>query len=153
VLLPGRASGSVVVTMALAQSPVLRQTSAKKLVNTSDGQTCFPTLVRPRASRRLCTGLVIQLMRGSRRTYIIICHRNHNRCWKQTYSFVARIHKNNLEILVNTVLVHPVRVQDPQISAAPSNAFLRGTPETALGFQVVDTLTDRLAVGGTWGVD
>jgi hypothetical protein len=63
---------------------------------------------------------------------------------------VARIHEDNLEILVNTVLIHPVRIQDSQVSTAPSNTFLGGTPETALRLQVVDTLADRLAVSSTW---
>jgi len=65
---------------------------------------------------------------------------------------VARIHKDNLIIFVNTVLVDPVRVQDSQVSTAPSNTFLGGTPETALELQVVDTLTNGLAVGSTYGI-
>jgi len=68
------------------------------------------------------------------------------------YSFVARVHKDNLIILVNTVLVDPVRVQDSQVSTTPSNTFLGGTPETALELQVVDTLTNGLAVGSTYGI-
>jgi hypothetical protein len=65
---------------------------------------------------------------------------------------VARIHKDNLEILVNTILIHPVRVQDSQVSATPSDTLLSGTPETALKLHV-DTLTDRLAVGCTWRIN
>lgn len=64
-------------------------------------------------------------------------------------SFVVGIHKDDFEVLVNAVLVYPVRVQDSQVSATPSNTFLGSTPKTALGLQVVDTLADRLAVGGT----
>lgn len=47
-------------------------------------------------------------------------------------SFVVGIHKDNFEILVNTILVHPVRVQDSQVSTTPSNTFLSGTPQAAL---------------------
>lgn len=64
-------------------------------------------------------------------------------------SFVVGVHKDDFEILVNAILVYPVRVQDSQVSTTSSNTFLGGTPETALGLQVVNTLTDRLAVGGT----
>jgi hypothetical protein len=136
--------------MALAQSPVLQRTSGKTPETMNAERTCFPTLVRPRASRRLCTGLVIQLIRGSRRIYTIIRPGKHNgRTKRQAYSFVVGVHKDDFEILVNAILVYPVRVQDSQVSTTSSNTFLGGTPETALGLQVVNTLTDRLAVGGT----
>ena len=70
VLLPGGPAWSVVVTVALAQSTVLckrlrnnRSETSRKIL------TCLPTLVRPRDSRCLWTGLVIQLILASRRIY------------------------------------------------------------------------------------
>jgi len=115
VLLPGRASGSVVVTMALAQSPVLLPHTGE-----TTGFTAFVHWLGDPVNTSIPTN-----------------------------SFVVRIHKDNFVVLVNTVLVHPVRVQDSQVSTASSNTFLGGTPETALGLQVVDTLADRFAVGST----
>lgn len=39
---------------------------------------------------------------------------------------VLRIDKDDLEIFVGRVLVDPVRIQHPQISAAASHAFFGG---------------------------
>lgn len=69
-LLPGRPTRGMVVTVTLAKATVLDNTGG---INNDNGfekmlvPTCFPTEVRPRASRRLWTGLVIQLILGSRR--------------------------------------------------------------------------------------
>lgn len=67
-----------------------------------------------------------------------------------TYRFVAGVDEDDLVVLVHTVLVHPVRVENPQVPASPSNTLLRHTPQTTLGLEVVDTLADGLTVGGTW---
>ena len=69
VLLPGRPARSVVVAVTLAKTTVLRTTvlSQCDIVRIEINLTCLPTEVRPRASRRLCTGFVIQLILGSRR--------------------------------------------------------------------------------------
>ena len=61
------------------------------------------------------------------------------------------IDKDDLVVLVNTVLVHPVRVEDPQVTAPPANTLLRNAPEATLGLELGNTLTDGLAVGGTLG--
>ena len=68
VFLPGRASRCVIMTIAFAQATVLCKSFVRRnyYIN-SIILTCFPMLVSPRASRRLCTGLTIQLIRGSRR--------------------------------------------------------------------------------------
>jgi hypothetical protein len=60
----------MIVAVALAQTTVLRT----RLVNTwllrcGLEHTFLPALVRPRASRRLWTGLTIQLILGSRRIW------------------------------------------------------------------------------------
>ena len=78
-------------------------------------QTCLPILVRSWALQCLCTGLTIQLMLCSRWW---ICRMNSVRSqWKGIRtSSVIEIHQNSFIILVDTVLVNPIRVQHPQIS-------------------------------------
>ena len=66
---------------------------------------------------------------------------------------MARVHENNLVVLVNTVLVYPVRVEDPQVTASFADTFLRNTPQTTLGLEVVDTLTNGLTIGSTFKKD
>ena len=61
------------------------------------------------------------------------------------------VDKDNLVVLVHTVLVDPVRVQHPQVAAPLSDTLLGGAPQAALELEVVDTLADGLAVGGTLG--
>lgn len=68
---------------------------------------------------------------------------------RYTYSLVIGIDENNLEVLVDTVLVYPVRVQDTEVSAPTSDALLSYASKAALELQVVDTLADGLAVGCT----
>ena len=73
-LLPGRPARSMVVTVTLAETTVLRNEGTLRVCEymcITLRLTCLPTEVRPRASRRLCTGFVIQLILGSRR----ICER------------------------------------------------------------------------------
>jgi len=66
-------------------------------------------------------------------------------------SFVVGIDQDNFVILVNTVLVHPIRVQDSQITTTFSHPLLCSTPKTSLELQVIDTLTNRFTVGSTFG--
>ena len=68
-----------------------------------------------------------------------------------TYRLVAGVDADDLVVLVDTVLVDPVRVEDAQVTASLADTLLRDTLQTALGLQVVDTLADGLAVGGTLG--
>ena len=60
------------------------------------------------------------------------------------------VDEDNLVVLVHAVLVDPVRVQDAQVSAPSANALLRNAPQAALGLELGDTLTNGLAVGGTY---
>ena len=62
---------------------------------------------------------------------------------------VRRVDEDDLVVLVDTVLVDPVRVENAQVAATTANTLLSKRAETTLGLEVVDTLVDRLAVGGT----
>ena len=62
---------------------------------------------------------------------------------------VRRVDEDDLVVLVDTVLVDPVRVENAQVAATTANTLLSKRAETTLGFEVVDTLVNRLAVGGT----
>lgn len=66
-------------------------------------------------------------------------------------SLVRRVDTDDFVVLVDTVLVDPVRVQDSQVSAPPANTFLGSCSESPLELQVVDTLSDGLTVGSTLG--
>lgn len=70
---------------------------------------------------------------------------------RYTYRLVIRIDENNLVVLVDAVLVHPVRVQHTEVTASSPNSLLSYASETALELEVVDTLANRLAVGRTLG--
>ena len=66
-----------------------------------------------------------------------------------TYRLVVGVNENDLVVLVDTVLVDPVRVQDAEVTTPPANTLLGDTPQTTLGLELGDTLTNGLAVGGT----
>ena len=59
------------------------------------------------------------------------------------------VDKNDLVVLVDAVLVDPVGVEDTEVTAPPANTLLGDTPQTTLGLELGDTLTNGLAVGGT----
>jgi hypothetical protein len=59
------------------------------------------------------------------------------------------VYKNDLEVLVHAILVDPIRVEHAEITATAPNTLLRRGPQTALIFEVVDTLPDGLAIGST----
>jgi hypothetical protein len=63
---------------------------------------------------------------------------------------VAGIDKDDLVVLVDTILVNPVRVEDPEVTTAASDALLRNILETTLRLEVVYALAHRLAVGSTY---
>lgn len=65
--LPCRHTRRVVVPVAFPDAPVLAKSFESRNTSLLLKHTCFPMLVRPRASRLLCTGLAIQLIRASRR--------------------------------------------------------------------------------------
>ena len=60
------------------------------------------------------------------------------------------VDEDNFVVFVNTILVHPVRVQHSQVSASLAHPFFRCTPETTLELEVIDTLADRFTVGSTY---
>lgn len=61
------------------------------------------------------------------------------------------VDENDLVVFVDTILVHPVAVQDSQISASTSNSLLCDAAQAALELEVVDTLANGLAVCRTLG--
>jgi len=68
-----------------------------------------------------------------------------------TDGFVGRIDKDDLKVLVGSILVDPVRVQNTQVSALAANTLLSGGLERALVLELVDTLVDGLTEGSTLG--
>jgi hypothetical protein len=66
-----------------------------------------------------------------------------------TDRLVVGIHEDDFKVLVDTVLVDPVRVEHPQVAASATNSLLSNRPQTTLGLELVDTLMHGLAVGGT----
>jgi hypothetical protein len=56
------------------------------------------------------------------------------------------IDKDDLIILVHTILVDPVRVQDTQVTATTANSLFRNAPQTALELEVIDTLMNRFTI-------
>lgn len=66
-----------------------------------------------------------------------------------TDSLVAGVDEDDLKVLVDSVLVDPVRVENSEVTTSSSNSLLGGSLETSLELEVVDTLPDGLTVGGT----
>ena len=66
-----------------------------------------------------------------------------------THSLVVGVDEDDLVVLIDTVLVDPVRVEDAQVAAPAADALLRDTAQATLGLEVVDTLVHGLAVGRT----
>lgn len=64
---------------------------------------------------------------------------------------VLRVNRDDLEVLVHTILVDPVRVQDAQVRALATHTLLSSGAQRTLVLEVVNTLANRLAVGGTLG--
>ena len=62
---------------------------------------------------------------------------------------MIRVDEDDLVVLVHTVLVDPVRVKYTEVAAASADALLRNALQTTLGLEMIDTLTDGLAVSGT----
>ena len=60
-------------------------------------------------------------------------------------SLVLRVNENDFIVLVRGILVDPVRVEHPQISAATANTFLGGRSKRALVLELVHTLVGGLA--------
>jgi hypothetical protein len=62
---------------------------------------------------------------------------------------VVGVDEDDFVVLVDTILVNPVGVQDTKPSTATSNTFLGGRTERALELEVVDTLVGGLTEGRT----
>jgi len=67
-----------------------------------------------------------------------------------TDRLVVRVDEDDLVVLVDTVLVDPVRVQNSESSTSTSDTFLGGRTERTLELEVVDTLVGGLTEGGTY---
>ena len=64
---------------------------------------------------------------------------------------MAGVNEDNLKVLVDTILINPVRIQNSEVSASASNTLFSDTLQTSLRLQLGNTLVDGLAVGGTLG--
>jgi len=64
---------------------------------------------------------------------------------------VGRINKDNLEVLVGSILVHPVGVENTQVAGTATNALLSHRSQGTLELELSHTLTGGLAVGDTLG--
>lgn len=69
-----------------------------------------------------------------------------------TDNLVLRVDKDDLEILVGGVLVHPVAVEHTQVAADTANTLLSNGAKVARGFQLVDSMVLRLSVHDTFAV-
>lgn len=58
---------------------------------------------------------------------------------------VLGIDKDNLKVLVGGVLVHPVRVENPEVSAAAADTLLGSGAEGALVLELVNSVVGGLA--------
>jgi len=65
---------------------------------------------------------------------------------------VLRVHKDDLEILVYTILVYPVGVEHPEVSTFAANAFLCCAPKRSLELELVNTMVLGLTVNDTLAV-
>lgn len=59
------------------------------------------------------------------------------------------IYKNNLVVFVNTVLIDPIGIQNAQVATTTTNTLLCDAPQAPLELELVDTLTNGLAIGST----
>ena len=62
---------------------------------------------------------------------------------------VVGIDQDNLEILVSSILVNPVRVQHTEIAANATGSLFCNTAQISGELQLVDTLILRLTVNNT----
>ena len=60
---------------------------------------------------------------------------------------VVRVNANNLKVLVNTILVHPVRVQNAKVRYLAAHALFGKSAQRALWLELVHTLVNWLTVG------
>jgi len=65
---------------------------------------------------------------------------------------VARVDKDNLEVLVGSILVHPVGVEHTKVGSDLANTLFSGGAEVAAELQLVDTVVLGLTVNNSLGV-
>ena len=62
-----------------------------------------------------------------------------------TDGLVGRVDENDLKVLVDRVLVDPVRIEDAQVAAAAADTLLGSRAEGTRVLELVDTLSHGLA--------
>lgn len=62
---------------------------------------------------------------------------------------MIRIDKDNLVVLVNTILVDPVRVEDAKVSASPTDTLFGHGTQTTLELEMIHTLANGFTIGST----
>ena len=67
--------------------------------------------------------------------------------WVTADGLVLRVNEDDFEVLVGTVLVDPVAVEDTQVGATATDTLLGGGLERALILELVHTMIRRLACG------
>lgn len=72
--------------------------------------------------------------------------------WVTADGLVLGVDQDDLKVLVGRVLVHPVRVEDSQVAAPPSNALLSNRAKVAGKLQLVDAMVLGLSVHDTLAV-
>jgi hypothetical protein len=68
-----------------------------------------------------------------------------------TDGLVRGIDEDNFEVLVSSILVDPVRVQNTEVSTLTTDTFFGGGTERTLILELRNTLVDRLTEGSTLG--
>jgi hypothetical protein len=71
--------------------------------------------------------------------------------WVSSDCVVRWVNSNDFVVLVYTILVDPVTVQDSQISTLSSDSLLSSASQASLVLEMVDTVVNRLSVGGSLG--
>jgi len=66
-----------------------------------------------------------------------------------TDCLVCRVHEDDLKILVHSVLIYPVRIQDTETATFTTNTFLSDVAKVAGRLQLRDTCVHWLAIDNT----
>jgi hypothetical protein len=66
--------------------------------------------------------------------------------------FVHRIHADNLEVLIRSILVDPIAVEYTQSSASTTHTLLRNALQVPSELELIDTLVLRLSIHNALGV-
>jgi hypothetical protein len=70
-----------------------------------------------------------------------------------TDGLVGGVNKNDLEILIHSILVNPVRVEDTESTALAANSLLSKVAKVAGRLQLGDTSVDRLTIVNTLQIE